>query len=442
MLNRRDFVKSGIAGSTLLTFGSTAPGFLASTAQAAVAGEDQILVVIELTGGNDGLNTVIPYGDDLYYKARPKLGIRPTSVLKFDDHIGLNPALRPMESLLKEGRVAAVQGVGYPNPNRSHFESMDIWHSADPTRKTKNGWLGRSMNMLKMPEGHVPAFHISKQKLPLAMEGSGAGVPTLHPNKKFDIQLAGDPAAYQDKKSQGTDRLQPEVDRENEKYKKRKQLIDELSGLGEEDVNEMFQFVRRTSVSTLSSIDQLREILKKDFRKPQGLAIYENNQYVYKREGLYYEMQLVAQMIKAGFGTRVYYLAIDGFDTHSNQLTAHAQLLSQLAVAIQQFDAVLRQAGQRDRVLLMTFSEFGRRVKENGGGTDHGAGSSMFVIGKGVKGGAVGEHPNLEKDKLNNGDLGFHTDFRQVYATILDKWLGCDSRRVLGGKFEHVDLFA
>jgi len=443
MFNRREFVKSGLAGSTLLAFGSSAPGFLASTAMAAEAGKEKILVVVELTGGNDGLNTVIPHGDDLYYKARPKLGIRTKEgILSVDEHTGLNPALQHLKPMVDEKKLAAVLGVGYPNPNRSHFESMDVWHSADPTRRAPNGWLGRGMSLLKMREGHVPAFHISKQQLPLALLGSGMGIPTLHPDKPFDLQLAGDPHRFQSDSSVATDKLQPKVSKENENNKKRRKLIDELASLGEDDKNEMFQFVRRTSMHTYTSIEQLREILSGGFQKPQGQAEYQGNQYSYKREGLYYELQLVAQMIRAQFGTRIYYLALDGFDTHSGQRTTHAQLLQKLGIAIAQFFAQLKRTSDEDRVVLLTFSEFGRRVKENGSGTDHGAGSSLLVLGPAVKGGLVGEHPSLEPDKLDNGDLRFNIDFRQVYATVLDRWLECDSRRVLGDAYENVPLFA
>ncbi len=442
MLNRRDFVKSGLAGSTLLAFGPAAPAFLASTALAAEPDQERILVVVELTGGNDGLNTVIPHGDDLYFKARPKLGIKADEgVIALDEHTGLNPALLPLQPLVEEKKLAAVLGVGYPNPNRSHFESMDVWQSADHTRRAANGWLGRGMSLLKLREGRVPAFHISKQQLPLALQGSGFGVPTLHPDKPFDLQLAGDPTRFQPNARVAADRLQPQASQEHDGNKQRRKLIDELAELGADDTNEMFQFVRRTSLHTLTSIEQLREILGGNFQKPQGQAELQGNQYQYKREGLSYELQLVAQMIAADFGTRIYYLAMDGFDTHSGQRQAHEILLQNLGVAVQQFFAQLKRTGDEDRVVLLTFSEFGRRVAENGGGTDHGAGSSLLVIGPAVKGGLVGEHPSLEPDKLDDGDLRYNIDFRQVYATVLDRWLECDSRRVLGDAYENIPLF-
>src|SRR5205085_7834758 len=189
MLNRRDFLTRTLQGSSLFALSSLVPGFLANTARAAEAGKDTILVVIEMTGGNDGLNTVVPYADDLYHKARPTLRLSREQVVRVDDHIGLNPGLRPLERLLREGQVAVVQGVGYPNPDRSHFESMDVWQSGDPRRLSRTGWLGRGLGVLKFGPGAVPAAHVGAEQLPLALAGAATGVPSIHPDRPFDLEL-------------------------------------------------------------------------------------------------------------------------------------------------------------------------------------------------------------------------------------------------------------
>src|SRR6266480_1522183 len=181
MFNRRQFLIRTLQGSSLLAVGSVVPQFLVNTARAATAQKDRVLVVVELTGGNDGLNTVIPYADDLYHKARPTLRFQKKDVVRVDDTIGLHPALRPLDRLLQNNQLAIVQGVGYPNPNRSHFESMDIWQSADPRRRATNGWLGRTLGDVKVSEGGVPAFFVGTKRLPLAMQGPTAGVASLHP---------------------------------------------------------------------------------------------------------------------------------------------------------------------------------------------------------------------------------------------------------------------
>lgn len=446
MQSRRNFVKNSLKGTALLAFGSTVPSFLASTASAATTGKEKILVLVELTGGNDGLNTVVPFGDDLYHKARPKIGVKEEALVKIDDHAGLHGAMRPLEPMLKNGQVSVLPGIGYPNPNRSHFESMDVWHTADPTRKSQDGWLGRSISSLKLQEGRVPAFHISKEQLPLALQGSGIGIPTIHSDKPFDLDFTGDPQPRTQRTQLnpfGTapGKLLSTIDVKSETYQQRKALISELADLDWNPENDAYQFVRRTSLNTYTAIDQLREIIHGEFTTPQAQYEQVGRAYLPVREGLGYELLLAARMIAADFGTRIYYLSISGFDTHSAQQSTHQQLLQKVATAISQFYLQLAKSRDAERVLLVTYSEFGRRVSENNSqGTDHGAGSCMLAFGPAVKGGVVGKHPSLVADQLTEGDLKYHTDFRQVYATILDKWLDCDRRRVLGEKFEHIDF--
>lgn len=438
MLSRREFLRSQIGAGTLLAFGGTVPGFLASTARAAEESKtEKILVVVELTGGNDGLNTVIPYGDDLYHKARPKLRYAKGEVLKIDDHLGLHPSLQPLKELYDEGEVAVVQGVGYPNPNRSHFESMDIWQSGNPGGRPSDGWLGRSLGLIETREGRMPAIHVAKNVLPLALRGGSTGVPTIHPDKPLDLMLGEEISADDGQESSGKlVRNDEHADPEARRRELARALADSAAGPD----GSMLQFVRRTSLQTFTTLDRLRVIVKKDFKTPDGMPEFSNGRFRYVREGLGYELNLVARLIEADFGARVYYVALDGFDTHAEQKRMHSELLAKVAGAVSEFFATLKQSENDSRVMLMTYSEFGRRVQENGSGTDHGAGSNMFLVGPGVKGGLIGDHPSLKSEDLTDGDLKHHTDFRRVYATLLDEWLGCDSRRVLGEAFEHVKL--
>jgi uncharacterized protein (DUF1501 family) len=422
MLNRRQFLTRTLQGSSLLALHSVVPQFLVNTAQAAEAGKDTVLVVIEMTGGNDGLNTVIPYADDFYHKARPTLRITKEQAIRVNDSIGLNPALRGFDQLLQKSQLAIVQGVGYPNPDRSHFESMDIWQSAELGKRNavSTGWVARSVADLQDKRGNVPVMQLGAEKLPLALQGAPSGIVTINNQQAFQLNFGkkADPA----------------------RQKARQQLLRDLAqGTDSADQNSLLPFVQRRELQTYTTLERLQELLK-DQRNNQG----------YGFDNLTQKLQLVSQMIQRGFGARVFYLAIDGFDTHADQAAMHPRLLQELSNAVNFFFNTLQGSGQDKRVLVMTFSEFGRRVQENGSkGTDHGSGSCLFVAGPGVKGGPVGKHPSLNPKELDyeasiadrqSGDLKFHTDFRQVYATLLDGWLGVDSKTVLGAKFEHLDM--
>jgi uncharacterized protein (DUF1501 family) len=407
MLDRRQFLTRTLQGTSLLAAGTTVPQFLANTALAADAGKDTVLVVIEMTGGNDGLNTVIPHGDDLYHKARPTLHFTKQQVVRLNDYIGLHPAMRSFDQLLHKGWLGVVQGVGYPNPDRSHFESMDIWQSADIKRQNNTGWIGRSVPDLQDRRGNVPVLQIGAQRLPLALQGSPGGVVSINEQHPYRLEL-GDGA----------------------RRKARQQLLEDLARPAEtRGQGDLLQFVRRRQVQTYTTLDRLQEVLSAP-RQQTGSIPYTS---------LGQRLQLVGRLIERGFGTRVFYVSLDGFDTHSNQADTHQRLLQELADAITTFLNELERSGHAKRVLVMTFSEFGRRMQENGSkGTDHGAASCLFVAGPAVKAGPVGTYPSL-KD-LDSGDLRQNLDFRRLYATLLDDWLGCDSKIVLGGAFSHVEL--
>jgi uncharacterized protein (DUF1501 family) len=405
MFHRRQFLTDTLKGSSLVALSAVVPQFVSRTAEAAPAGKDHVLVVVEMTGGNDGLNTVIPYADDLYHKARPTLRQTKDVVIRLDDHVGLNSGMRSFRPLWEKGQLAVVQGVGYPNPERSHFEAMDIWQSGE-ARPSRTGWLGRAAVECDNRSGGVPILHLGPNRQPLAVAGApGGGAVTVGDQNLFRLDLHGGKAAQQ---------------------KARRKLLEDLSAppVVAAD-NDLASFVQRRQVQTLTAVETLRALLE----GPGAMASQGN--------GLRQKLQLVAGLIAREFGTRIFYVSLDGFDTHANQAPAHSALLGDLADSINGFFQTLKTTGHDGRVRLMTFSEFGRRVPENGSrGTDHGAGSCLFVAGPSVKGGVVGKHPSLAD--LDADDLKFHTDFRRVYATLLDGWLGCDSKAVLGGGWDHV----
>jgi uncharacterized protein (DUF1501 family) len=407
MCTRRQFLTRALRGSSLVALGAAVPQFVARTALAAAPGRDNVLVVLEMTGGNDGLNTVIPFADDLYHKARPTLRQTRDVVFRLDDHVGLHSGMQAFRPLWEQGQLAVVQGVGYPNPNRSHFEAMDIWQSADPRGGVKTGWLGRASGEMKDRTGAVPMLNIGSRGLPLALSvGPGAfGAVSINNEHSFRLEMGNGPAAGQ---------------------KARRRLLEDLAApaakTGEDD---LASFVQRRQVQMLTAVETLRELLEGPNAIPR------------QGGGLTQKLQLIAGLIAKGFGTRIFYLSLEGFDTHADQAPTHGRLLGELADSVVAFFRTLKTTGNDGRVRLMTFSEFGRRVNENGSrGTDHGAASCLFLTGPSLKGGVVGRHPSLAD--LDADDLKFHTDFRRVYATLLNDWLGCDSTAVLGDKWDPV----
>jgi uncharacterized protein (DUF1501 family) len=406
MFNRRQFLTHTLRGSSLVALSSVIPQFVARTALAAAPGKDNVLVVLEMTGGNDGINTVIPYADDLYHKARPTLRQTKDVVVRLDDHVGLHSGMQGLRPLWQQGQLAVVQGVGYPNPERSHFEAMDNWQSADLKRTVPTGWLGRAAVEMDDRAGGVPILHVGPRGSPLAVAGApGGGAVTINEQNSFRLELGGGKAGQQ---------------------QARRRLLENLAApAGKAAGDELMSFVQRRQVQTLTAVETLRELLEgPNAVRRQG-------------SGLGAKLQLIAGLIARGFGTRIFYVNLEGFDTHSDQGPTHNTLLAELADSVAGFFQTLKTTGHDRRVRLMTFSEFGRRVYENGSrGTDHGAASCLFVAGPSVQGGVVGKHPSLAD--LDAGDLKYHTDFRRVYATQLDSWLGCDSKAVLGAKWDHV----
>ncbi len=398
-ISRRAFL-----GASAVAVGAGLPAVFQRAAWAAPksdqpGGDQTVLVVVQLTGGNDGLNTVIPFRNPVYQAARPKLKQAASGVKKINDDLGFHSAMQGFADLLEAGQLAIVQGVGYPNPNRSHFESMDIWHKATFARAEQFGWLGRSLSHLKTGKG----LYLGSGEGPLAMFSSLGHAPTVGSLK--DYQLKTGPGDI---------------------GKGRRSTIENLATAPAGD-DALLNLVKSSTQQTYASSKELERVA--DSYEPAG---------PYPETPLGRNLKLIAQLVDAGISERLYYTTLDGFDTHAGQDEIHARLLTELSEAVAAFQKDITQKGHGQRVLVMTFSEFGRRVKENGSeGTDHGVASQMFLIGEQVQPGLIGEHPNL--DDLTDGDLKHHTDFRQIYATVLDQWLKIPSQTVLGKAYNPIE---
>lgn len=406
-VSRRDVLKYG----GVIAVGLVTPSWLSTIAKADMLrmsqGEDPtagtVLVVIELSGGNDGLNTVVPYTDQEYYKFRPTLALPEPEVLKLSDSLGLHPKMTGLKELFDQGKVAVVNNVGYPKPNRSHFKSMEIWQSASPEKDVRDGWIGRHFDHLLNtgPLNPVVALGLSTEK-PQALAGASASIPCFA--SLADVQsMVGDP---------DMERMLREI-----------QGQEAASGTTE-------RAVQQANNTALDAMAVLRDRLKG--YEPKG---------EYKDDRFGQGFKQIAHLIATAPMTRVIYFSAGGFDTHANQKDQHANLLEQFSNGLNTFQKEIEALGQGGRVVTLVFSEFGRRVDENASqGTDHGAAAPMFLVGQPVKGGLYGGLPNL-KD-LGDGDLKFSIDFRSVYATTLDQWMGGDSGVVLGEKFDHLGLLA
>lgn len=403
-ISRRQLVKGG----SLIAVGLAAPAWLSAIARADLIktsrGEkplgDKVFVVCQFSGGNDGLNMVVPYADSNYYKLRPTLAHPQDKVLKLNEQMGLHPAMAGMQTLFKEGKAAIVQNVGYPQPNRSHFESMRIWQSASPDRSLAGGWVGRYLDeQFKLgPLNPVFALGFSREQ-PLALQGEDVSVPCF--------------ASLQDASSLAGDAQTMELLREMQSASK--------------DSGARQELVRKAADSALDAV----QILSEKVSKYQPKQTYGNDSF---GNGF----KQIAQLIATSPATRVIYFEAGGFDTHANQLKTQEKLLGDFSAAMLAFQRELEGLGLADKVVTMTFSEFGRRAYENGSGTDHGKAAPMFVVGSKVKGGFYGSNPDLAN--LDAGDIGYKIDFRQMYATMIDEWSGGDSELVLAKKFDHVSV--
>lgn len=389
---RRHFLKT----SGLISLTPWVPGFVNTLAASTRAETDQkILVVIEMSGGNDGINTLVPHKDDEYRKLRPKLALDPTTLHKITDSLGLHRSMRASKEMFDAGELAIVNGVGYPNPNRSHFESMSIWHSGlrDSRRESGAGWIGHALDLTRQADQtSMDGYFVGRDAVSAAMIGRRAQVAAL--SRFGDLQLD--------------------------------QSIGSIPGMdSQEDIT---AFVQRQVSDSYATARQL-ESAAKTTDVAEGFPNGRLGQ----------QMRLVSQLIKSGSAARVYYTVQGGYDTHSTQVNTHAGLLFEFSRSLKAFVDDMKKNGLGDRVVVLAFSEFGRRVNENSSlGTDHGTAGPVFLGGSPVKAGLLGETTSLTD--LEDGDLKSQFDFRQVYSTLLDNWLGIDSRLVLNDEFQHLEI--
>jgi uncharacterized protein (DUF1501 family) len=406
LITRRNLIKGG----TMIAVGLVAPRWLATIAEADVVRQakggkamgDTVLIVCQLSGGNDGLNTVVPYANSLYRSLRPTIGIPDAKVLKLNEQLGLHPALTGLAELYNEKKVAIIQNVGYPKSNRSHFKSMEIWQSASPEGDLKGGWVGRHFDaqLGQAPLNPVVALGLSTEK-PLSLVGQKASIPCF--------------ASLADLKNMVGD---PDMER----------MLREMQGKDAKE-GSATRTVQQANRSALDAVS----ILSKQLDGFTPKQTYNNDTF-----GTGFKQ--IAQLVATSPATRVVYFSAGGFDTHARQPEQHEKLLKGFGDAVLAFQREMEALGKADKVVVLAFSEFGRRASENASqGTDHGQAAPMFLIGKRIKGGIHGPLPDLAN--LNNGDIAFTQDFRGVYAAALDEWMGGDSQVVLGQKFAPISVF-
>ena len=366
---------------------------------------DRSLVVIQLTGGNDYLNTVVPYANELYYDNRPTVHQNQDDVIKLDDQLGLNPSMGPIKRLWDDGKVAIVNGIGYPRPNRSHFRSMDIWHTAEPTKVIGEGWLGRVVRDLDpMGENVLTGLNLGRG-LPRAL--SCRGVP---------VASVGNLESYG---------LFPDV-RDEQARRDTLNTFRQMYG-GAEGRDAVSEFIGQTGAAALKGADILRTA-------PLKYA----SSVEYAANPLAQSLRDAAQVMCANLGTRIYYAQHGSFDTHGGELPIHNKLWQEVSSAVGDFMDDLKEHGRDEMTMILIFSEFGRRIKDNGSGTDHGSGGVAFCIGGSVEGGFYGEYPSLKAQDQLEGDLQFNNDFRSTYSTILEQWLRLDPVPIVNGNFEQL----
>jgi uncharacterized protein (DUF1501 family) len=430
---RREFLRKTVLGSALSW---TVPAFLANTFTALQShaadsliqtdtGKDgTILVVLQMAGGNDGINTVVPYSSDYYRKARPRIGLPGDKILKLTDDIGFHPAMTGFKSLYDSGNLSVVQGVGYPNPNRSHFRSTEIWQTAsDSDKYSTTGWIGRYFD--NDCAGADPAVGIAiEQQMPQSFFAQKPkGVCITNPeNYRFmpgDHPRPGQPdmveASYEKLNDIDT---APGDDNSGGS-------IGMLPGAKPMTGGRVIDFIERTALDAQMSSDEIRTVAS----RTQTTSTYPGSQ-------LGTSLKLVAKLIGGGLPTRIYYVSQGGYDTHTNQIATQQRLLADLGDSMKAFVDDLKAQGNMQRVLVMTFSEFGRRVGENAnGGTDHGAAAPLFIVGNHVNAGLLGAYPSLAPQDLFEGDIKYNVDFRSVYAAVLENWLKTKSAPILGRQF-------
>ncbi|MDP7627480.1 MAG: DUF1501 domain-containing protein [SAR202 cluster bacterium] len=372
-----------------------------------VTSKEKSLVVMQLSGGNDYLNTVIPYGDDEYYDFRKTVHIAQDSVLPIDSTYGFNPHLGPIKRLYDEGKVAVINGIGYDNPNRSHFRSMDIWHTALPDEIGTEGWLGRVIREID-PKGENVLTGVN----------FGRGLPRALGVRGVPVASVGNLETYG---------LFTDIEDEETRNLALRAFAHMYGGVQGKDP--VLDFLGQTGTDALKGADILRTA-------PQQYS----STIEYASNPISQSLRSVAQVLFADLGTRVFYTQHGSFDTHSGELISHAKLWDEVSSGIGDFYDDLKEHGREDEVIILVFSEFGRRIKDNGSGTDHGSGGVAFIIGSEIKGGMYGQYPSIKEADQLEGDLRFNNDFRSTYSTIIESWFGMDAIPIVNGSFEKFDF--
>ena len=375
----------------------------------AANGNPPVLVVLQLTGGNDFMNTIVPYNNPVYYDARPKIVVPQDQVLPLNDTLGFHPSAAPLKEMYDDGKVAIVQGIGYQNSSRSHFRAMYIWHTCEPVKIGTEGWIGRAIRDLDPKKENV-----------LTGVNFGRGLPRA-------LALAGTPVtSVGDLDNIGLMTGIEEENRRNQALDLFKKMYSPAVGTGP-----VMEYLAQTGNDVLAGAD----ILKK------APAAY-TSEVEYADNPIAKNLRDVAKVHLAGLGTRIFYTAHAGYDHHANELKTHPGMLQDLTGAIMDFFQDLRDHDAADEVAMLVFTEFGRRMRDNGSGTDHGSGGGAFIIGENVKGGLYAEYPSLDpSDWLKGEDLDWKIDFRGIYGTMLDQWMGLDSVPIVDGQFEQIHPF-
>ena len=366
-----------------------------------------VLVVLQLSGGNDVLNTVVPYGDGLYYDFRPTTGIAEDNVIPLDGRFGLHPAMGRIKDLWDQGNVAVVNGIGYPKPDRSHFRSMDIWHTAEPEKLIAEGWLGRVIRELDPEKQNVCTGVSFGTGMPRAMYLSGTPAMSVSQLEGYGLLTT----------------LSGEKQRRALNAFTRMYMPEEF-----EEQNMMLEHIGQTGIDAMTGADLLKAA-------PLG---YQSN-VEYAPDPLSQSLRGIAQVHLAGLGTRVFYTQIGGFDVHGNEVNMQSKLWDNVSRSVGDFFDDLKEHDAADEVVMLVFTEFGRRVKDNGNGTDHGSGGGAFLIGERVNGGFYSDYPSLAPSEQLNGDLHFNNDFRSLYSSVLDQWLGINPAPIVNGNFDQFD---
>jgi uncharacterized protein (DUF1501 family) len=366
------------------------------------------LVVIQLSGGNDAMNTVVPYTNGIYHDSRKAIHLGEDQVIDLNGTLGLNNNMGPMKPIWDAGKMAIIQGIGYPKPNRSHFRSMDIWHTAESDYIADSGWLGRTIRELN-PDGKNVITGIN----------FGRGLPRALHAKGVPVASVGNLETYG---------LMPDI----ADKMTRDLAVDVFARMyGPDDTRDaMLQQISDTGMGAYLGADILSAA-------PAG---YSSSIEYQADVPIAQSLRDISQVMLADLGTRVFYTQQGSYDTHAGELENHATLWSDLSTAVSDFLADLEEHGRGDDAVVMIFSEFGRRIRDNGSGTDHGSGGVAFILGNSVKGGFYGDYPSLDPSDQVEGDMAFNNDFRSTYATLLEQWMGLDPNMILGGNYDQFDL--